>query len=155
MIFLGLPAVVGVLPSHGPYYMVRNRIGSWAHPVTEVHRAILGSWEVVVFSQLLPPMTITSEDSILMRGVRNMFLLSNVRVFTFLVLFSLIIGNPSTQLSTVVGVLPSWTVGRQGVPLILPDGTIHVRSPHPACRGSYFTWIHHVLSLVPPTVNPH
>ena len=55
----------------------------------------------MVSGQLLFPMTINMEGRILMRGARETFLLSDMRVFTLLVLFSPRIGNLSTQLSTV------------------------------------------------------
>ena len=106
-IFLGLPAVVGLLPSHGTYYVVGYRVGGWAHPVTEVQLAILGSWKVVVPSQLLFPITITLEGRILTRGAPKAFLLGDMWVLTLLVLISSRIGNLPAQLSTLVIVLPT------------------------------------------------
>ncbi len=88
--------------------------------------------------QLLFPIAITLEGGVLMRGVRDTFLLRNVRVSTFLVFHSVIIGHPPSQLSIIIGVLPCWTVGSQGVPLISPDGSVYIRLPHPARRGSNF-----------------
>ena len=52
--------------------------------------------------QLLFLMTITPEGRILMRGVLKAFLLSDMRVFTFLVLLGTRIGNSSVQLSIVI-----------------------------------------------------
>ncbi len=72
-------------------------------------------------------MVITLEGGVLLRGARDTFLFGNVRVFAFIALRSAIIGYPPTLLSIIIEVLPRWTSGRQSMPLVSPDGTVHIR----------------------------
>ncbi len=84
-----------------------------------------------------------------MHGARDTFLLHNVRVSTVLVFLSVRIGHPPVQLSIVIKALLCSMMGRQSVPLI----SVYIQLPYPACRGSHFIWIHHVLPLVPPVID--
>ncbi len=150
---MGLPAVVWVLPSHGAYYVVRHHIGRHPQLVTKVYWAVLGGMKVVLLSQLILPIGITSTGRVLMLSTYKAFLISNVWTPTFLVLFIMRIGDPSAQLSVVMIVLLTGALGRQRTPFIARDGSVNVWPPHPAHRGSHLRWVHQIFLLIPPVVN--